>query len=50
MTRSTGVSFTGLHLGVSFTGLCLGVPIIVEHTCVCSSKVDVFGTHGLFQA
>ena len=28
-------------------GLRLGVPIVVEHTCVCGSKVDVFGTHGL---
>ena len=28
-------------------GLRLGVPIIVEHTCVCGSKVDVFGTQGL---
>ena len=25
-------------------GLRLGVPIVVEHTCVCGSKVDVFGT------
>ena len=28
-------------------GLRLDVPIVVEHTCVCGSKVDVFGTHGL---
>ena len=28
-------------------GLRLGVPIVVEHTCVCGSKVDIFGTHGL---
>jgi len=28
-------------------GLCLGVPIIVEHTCVCGTNVDVFGTHNL---
>ena len=28
-------------------GLRLGVPIVVEHTCVCGGKVDVFGTHGL---
>ena len=28
-------------------GLRLGVPIVVEHTCVCGSKVDVFGTHSL---
>ena len=28
-------------------GLCLGVPIVVEHTCVCGSKADVFGPHGL---
>ena len=28
-------------------GLHLGVPIVVEHKCVCGSKVDVFGTHGL---
>ena len=28
-------------------GLRLGVPIVVKHTCVCGSKVDVFGTHGL---
>ena len=28
-------------------GLHLGVPIVVEHTCVCSAIVDVFGTHGL---
>ena len=28
-------------------GLRLGVPIVVGHTCVCGSKVDVFGTHGL---
>ena len=28
-------------------GLRLGVPIIVEHTCACGSKVDVFGTHCL---
>ena len=28
-------------------GLHLGVPIVVEHTCVCGSKVDVLGTHDL---
>ena len=28
-------------------GLRLGVLIVVEHTCLCGSKVDVFGTHGL---
>ena len=28
-------------------GLRLGFPIVVEHTCVCGSEVDVFGTHGL---
>jgi len=28
-------------------GLCLGVPIVVEHTCVCGSNVDAYGTHGL---
>ena len=28
-------------------GLRLGVPIVVEHTCVCGSKVNVFGSHGL---
>jgi len=25
-------------------GLHLGVPIVVEHTCVCGGKVDVYGT------
>ena len=28
-------------------GLRLGVPIVVKHMCLCGSKVDVFGTHGL---
>ena len=28
-------------------GLRLGDPRAVEHACVCGSKVDVFGTHGL---
>ena len=36
----------GLRLGLRL-GLHLGVPIVVEHNCVCGSKVSVFGTHGL---
>ena len=28
-------------------GLCLGVSVVVEHTCICGGKVDVYGTHGL---
>ena len=28
-------------------GLRLGVLIIVDHTCVCGRKVNVFGTHSL---
>ena len=27
-------------------GLRHGVPIVVEHKCVCDSKVDVFSTYG----
>jgi len=27
--------------------LRLGVPIVVEHTCVCGSAVDTFGTYSL---
>ena len=46
LVPSLGTKLDNVSLRIAL-GLCLGVPIVVEHTCVCGSKFDVFETHGL---
>jgi len=42
LVPSLGTKLDNDYLRINL-GLRLGVPIVVEHTCVCGSKVDVFG-------
>ena len=43
LVPSLGTKLDNVSLRRIALGLHLGVPIVVEHMCVCDSKVDVFG-------